>query len=208
MEWYQWFSYGAFALCLMICLWHFLRLIRLGKPTDYASPAGSVPRGVSYAFTAGMSPKKKESAFLHLPTYVAGMVFHLGIFFSIFMYLLMIFYIPEPGSLIRVLAAAFLAVGALCGIGILIKRFAKPLLRNLSNPDDYISNILVSLCQATLALFLAVPSAAPAFWIVTAILWLYFPIGKLKHAVYFFAARYHLGFFYGRRGVWPAPKEM
>ena len=29
------------------------------------------------------------------------------------------------------------------------------------------------------------------------------PLGKLRHAVYYFAARYHLGFFYGWRNVWP-----
>ena len=31
-------------------------------------------------------------------------------------------------------------------------------------------------------------------------------VGKLKHVVYFFAARYHLGFFYGWRNVWPPHK--
>jgi hypothetical protein len=29
------------------------------------------------------------------------------------------------------------------------------------------------------------------------------PLGKLRHVVYYFAARYHLGFFYGWRNVWP-----
>lgn len=208
MEWYQWLSYGAFILCLLICAAHFFRLVRLGKPTDYAAPAGSEKGGITYSFTAGMSPKKKESAYLHLPTYLAGMIFHLGTFLSILIYLVLIVYAPPAGSLLRLVPAALLSVGALCGAAILIKRVASPLLRNLSNPDDYISNVLVTLCQATLALALVRPSAGMLFWIITAVLWLWFPVGKLKHAVYFFAARYHLGLFFGRRGVWPSPKQM
>jgi hypothetical protein len=35
---------------------------------------------------------------------------------------------------------------------------------------------------------------------------LYIPAGKLRHTVYFFAARYHLGYFFGWRGVWPPGK--
>jgi hypothetical protein len=41
------------------------------------------------------------------------------------------------------------------------------------------------------------------YFIAISLLFLYFPLGKLKHAIYFFAARYQLGFFYGWRGVWP-----
>jgi hypothetical protein len=207
MTWYQWISYGAFGWCLLNVAVHLIRLIRLGKPADFSTPLGEVHTGVAYSFTAGMSPKKKESAYLHLPTYAAGMIFHLGIFLSLLLYLVMLFYLPEPGSLLRIIPAVLLSVSTVCGLAILIKRFVSPLLRNLSNPDDYISNMLVTLCQLTLALYLAFPATGKLFWLISALLWLYFPLGKLKHAVYFFAARYHLGFFYGRRGVWPAPKN-
>jgi nitrate reductase gamma subunit len=80
-------------------------------------------------------------------------------------------------------------------------------LRSLSSPDDYISNILVTLFQLLSGLVLLVPEAIPGYFIMASLLLLYFPIGKLKHAIYFFAARYQLGLFYGWRGVWP-PKTM
>jgi hypothetical protein len=44
---------------------------------------------------------------------------------------------------------------------------------------------------------------AAYYFIFAGVLFLYLPSGKLKHSLYFFAARYHLGFFYGWRGIWP-----
>jgi nitrate reductase gamma subunit len=45
------------------------------------------------------------------------------------------------------------------------------------------------------------------YYFISIILFLYLPFGKLKHAVYYFAARYHLGFFYGWRNTWKPKKE-
>jgi hypothetical protein len=85
-------------------------------------------------------------------------------------------------------------------------------LRALSNPDDYISNILVTLFQfltlAVIALPLLAPSYSPtvlpSYYLTFTLLMLYLPVGKLRHTIYFFAARYHLGYFFGRRGTWPS----
>ncbi len=94
-------------------------------------------------------------------------------------------------------------VSLACGLFILIKRAAVSKLRILSNPDDYISNILVTSFQAASIVFLfAGPAAETLYYVIAALLFLYLPLGKLKHLVYFFAARYQLGLFFGRRGVW------
>ncbi|MFO7722590.1 MAG: hypothetical protein R6V49_05125 [Bacteroidales bacterium] len=207
MHWYQWIALGTFGLCLGICSFHLIRLIRLGKPDDKASPSGSIPKGVAYSFTAGMSPKKKESAFLHLPTYLAGILYHLGIFGTIALFILLMFVRPVSANLIWQTIALLLSVSCVSGAAILIKRIGSAALRRLSNPDDYISNLLVTLFQGTAILYLLLPPAAPVFFLTAALLWLYFPLGKLKHAIYFFAARYHLGVFFGSRGVWPATKN-
>jgi hypothetical protein len=51
------------------------------------------------------------------------------------------------------------------------------------------------------------PPILQSFYYLTySLLMLYIPIGKLRHTVYFFAARYHLGYFFGWRGVWPPAK--
>lgn len=206
MNWYHYPALASLGICLTVLLFHLIRLIRLGKPMDYAPPAGKTLPAIQYAFTGAMNPSKKESAYLHLPTYSAGILFHLGTFLSIFLFFLILVQIPLTGLFASILSG-FLFITGLCGIGILIKRIVKKELRSLSSPDDYISNLLVSLFQLLTALTLIIPSVETGYFILTSLLLLYFPIGKLKHAIYFFAARYHLGLFYGRRGVWP-PKPL
>jgi hypothetical protein len=206
MTGYHYFVLGCLGCCLAVCLNHAIRLIRLGKPADFSPPKGDTGPGVAYSFTGAMHPLKKESAFLHLPTYTAGILYHLGTFFSLAMFLLILSNIAIP-PVARYTSGALLTVSFIFGTFLLIKRFIKPGLRRLSNPDDYLSNILVTLFQATTALTLLYTPFIPAYYILTGLLLLYLPLGKLRHAVYFFAARYHLGFFFGWRGVWP-PKHI
>jgi len=149
-----------------------------------------------------MNPLKKESAYLHLPTYTAGILYHTGTFVSLAVFFLFVFHAGFLYSLQWVLIC-ILAVSSASGIGILIKRISLKKLRSLSNPDDYISNILVTAFQLFTLIALINESFAPYYFIGAAILFLYLPLGKLKHLLYFFAARYHLGFFYGWRGTWP-----
>ena len=73
-------------------------------------------------------------------------------------------------------------------------------------PDDFISTGLVTLflLMTTLnMLFPTVSAVNTIYYISSILLLLYLPLGKLRHVVYYFAARYHLGFFYGWRNVWP-----
>jgi len=206
MFWYQWLSVIALLICLLSCIYHTYKIIRLGNPPEYARRAGNVGKAVRYSFTGAMSPKVKESAYMHMPTYIAGIIYHLGTFLAIFLFILTFFNVWIQGWIMWALVAVLLASG-LCGLGILLKRINKHELRSLSNPDDYISNILVTAFQMVTAFALIDFSYIPAYYIITSLLLLYFPLGKLKHAVYFFAARYHLGYFYGWRGVWP-PKPI
>lgn len=205
MYWYHWFAIAALAVCLSAFSFHLLRLIRLGKPRDYSARAGNTTSAIVYSFTAAMSPKNKESAFLHLPTYTAGIIFHIATFISIAVFFLLLFNV-SPGSLLSMLIMITAFSGAACGLLILAKRFLDKKLRMLSNPDDYLSNMLVTLFQLFTGLVILIPDMYPAYMIVSGLLLLYIPVGKLKHAIYFFAARYHLGFFYGWRNVWPPKK--
>ncbi len=198
----MWFSVCSLAICLISCFYHFIRLVRYGKPKDYSHKRGNIGAATIYSFTGAMSPKKKESAYLHLPTYTAGLLYHLGTFLSILLFILFLFKI-EPYGYLRTVTFGFLLITGISGLGILIKRISKKELRSLSNPDDYISNFLVTVFQLMTALTLYNVSLFPIYFIVVSILLLYLPLGKLRHTVYFFAARYHLGFFYGWRGVWP-----
>jgi hypothetical protein len=206
MYWYHWIALGSLTICLYSSSVHFFRLVRLGKPRDYSNPAGNITSSMQYSFSGSMSPRKKESAYLHLPTYISGIIYHLGTFLSFALFFLIWADISFPDPLI-LLIVPFLLVSSTCGTGMLIKRIIKKGLRDLSSPDDYISNLLVTIFQILTGMVLLWEIFDPVYFLFTGILFLYFPVGKLKHAFYFFAARYHLGFFYGWRGVWP-PKQL
>ena len=166
----------------------------------FAPPRGSEAAGVRYAITAAFLPGAKESASGHLPTYLAGLLYHAGIFTMLARLLLTL----TPGLVPRPLdaAAAFLFAAALaCGLGLALKRRLSPALRALSVPDDLLANLLVDVALACgLAAALA-PAAVPAFQLAGAALLLYAPLGKLRHLLFLVTSRGQWGRTYGRRGV-------
>ena len=204
----------ALAICFVLMLSHFIRIIRLGKPKDFSEKSGSVAKGVAYSNTVAMMPQNKESAYLHLPSYALGILFHIGIFSCMLIFVLSFFdffnqwIINDKG--IHYLLPAVTAVTAIAGLCLFIKRLINRNLRNLTNPDDYLSNGFTTLFQIATTLYLLMPACncmVNCYYIMAAILFLYMPVGKLKHVLYFFSARYHLGFFYGWRNVWPQKKD-
>ncbi|MDR0206431.1 MAG: hypothetical protein LBI45_04135 [Bacteroidales bacterium] len=216
-------SYIALFLCFTLCLIHFIKLVRLGTPKDLSEPAGDITAGIIYSNTGAMSPKNKESAYKHLPTYTAGIVFHLGSFLALICYLLLIFdsvwFFFFRNITVSALIAVAIWVSSFCATGLLIKRLTSKKLRFISNLDDYFSVILVILFQFSSAILFTTfvfhdyfhnffshnfhGRIICIYYLLSALLFLYLPFGKLKHTVYYFAARYHLGFFYGIRGTWP-----
>ncbi|MFH2096709.1 MAG: hypothetical protein ABIJ16_13450 [Bacteroidota bacterium] len=206
MTWYQWLAIISLAYCGLICVYHFIRLIKLGKPVDFSEKTGNTGSGIRYSYTGAMKPSAKESAYLNLPTYAAGLVFHLGTFFAIALFFFFLFNMIFP-LWFEWIAALCLGISGICGLAILLKRIFSKELRSFSNPDDYISNMLVTGFQLATAIVLFVPVFVIPYFLIAASLLIYLPAGKLKHTVYFFAARYHLGYFFGWRNVWP-PKKV
>jgi hypothetical protein len=208
---YIWVALAALVWCVGILSLRLLGLLRKGAPKDLSRPSGSVAKGVVYSCTTAMLPQHKESAYLHLPTYAGGICLHIGIFsgFLVFLWSFCLFFLGAgwmmPSLLLYALSALLLAAG-LCGLAMLAKRIVKKDLRALSLPDDYISGGLVALFLLTSSAFLFGKMPLEFYYIVSALLLFWTPIGKTRHLLYFFAARYHLGFFYGRRGAWPTSK--
>jgi len=200
MNWYLVITYFSLVVCITGCLYHFIQIIKSGKPQDFSKSAGSARSAIIYSFTKAMNPARKESAYLHLPTYTAGILYHLGTFLSILLLFVFLLSVELHKTTVS-LFSIFLAVSVLCGTGILLKRILSKLLKEITHPDDYISNILVTAFQLCTLVYMHI--SFPLYYIVASALLLYIPAGKLKHAVYFFAARYHLGLFYGWRGTWP-----
>ncbi len=206
----QYLAIAAAAICLCSLFLFFLRLIRLGKPNDLSEKSGDTTKGIVYANTVAMMPQNKESAYLHIPGYAAGMLFHVGTFVSFLIFVLSFF--PffnrwiSGADKIHLIIPAGLVVTTICGYILLLRRAFSKDLKPLSNPDDYLSNLFTSTFQLATLLYLFMPtccSMTTIYYIVCILLFLYLPLGKLRHLVYYFAARYHLGFFYGWRNVWP-----
>jgi nitrate reductase gamma subunit len=198
---YQIISIISLLICFLSLTYHFVKLIKLGSPKDYSRKKGNLKSAVAYSFTGSMNPLKKESAYLHFPTYTAGLLYHFGTFLSIALYFLFLFNIRIPYT-IQLILICMLIASAFSGFGIFFKRITVKKLRHLSNPDDYISNLLVTIFQILTLVMLLKEFISPYYYICSTLLFLYIPLGKLKHVLYFFSARYHLGFFYGWRGIW------
>ncbi|MCQ2280424.1 MAG: hypothetical protein MJZ49_06450 [Bacteroidales bacterium] len=212
MNVFQIISLVALAYCIGMLMWHFVRIIKLGKPKDLSVKSGDVGKGVAYANTVAMMPTHKESAYMHIPTYAAGMIYHCGTFLSILLFFLSLFelniWYPEWLNLILALCVC---ASAICGVLLLVKRCVNKNLSSLANPDDYLSNLFTTLFQCATIAFLLTGGMSntwmAVYYIVVSVLLIYMPLGKLKHLLYYFSARYHLGFFYGWRNTWPPKKE-
>jgi hypothetical protein len=212
--WYHYMGFACLLICIGACVLHFIRLVRLGKPKELSEKSGSIPRAEVYSYTVAMFPREKESCYLHLPTYIGGVLFHIGTFIGLFLFL--VFFFVEPAlfrewlllAIAVLLVCLYLVVSAISGIALLLKRLLLKKLRTLSTLDDYLSNLLTTSFQIVTAFYLYfLNDAATYYYIFASILLLYLPVGKLRHAVYFFAARYQLGFFYGWRNSWPPKKQ-
>lgn len=188
----------AGAWCAAALALEFRRAKAFGMRRLFAPPAGDPKAGALYAFTKGMAPQAKESVRLNPLSYLAGVLYHCGVFGAFTLLALRLADIPGP----KFLAFAAL-LGALSGMALLGKRILKAHLRGLSCPDDFISNLLATAFAALGGASVLGPSFRQAFLASAILLLVYIPLGKIRHCVFFFSTRYHSGAFFGRRGVFP-----
>jgi hypothetical protein len=194
------FASLALAIALAVSVTVFLaqRLFArfVAVPEAIAPARGSAAAGVLYAFTRAFAPTAKESAALHLPSYIAGVGYHLGIFAALLRLLTSLLPVALPAAA-NIILAVVLALGLVCGLALLGKR---------TLDDDFLGNILV---DVTLAVGLAASlnhELMPWFQFTGAVLLLYAPLGKLRHVVFLLASRRWSGAYFGRRGVRPNPQ--
>ena len=191
------FCFTFIILCSMV-----FKTYHFNKKKTYSLPQGNSLKGIIYALGRGLAPWEKESAVKHLPTYLAGIFYHIGIFAAL--YYLFSLVIPfHFGTLIAMIIRISIFTGILCGIGLFVKRSLKPHIRRISCPDDFASNLLVDgfLILALIDTYRG--DLRAVLFAVAIILLLYIPVGKIRHCFFFFYSRILFGFFFGRRGVLP-----
>lgn len=192
----------AAAACAGALVAQALRARTFGPRRRFAPPAGDAGTGIRYAFTGALSPRAKESAREHPLAWAAGMAFHGGVFVGLLTLALALAGLRPPLP-VAVALGLVCGLGGLCGLGLLAKRLFQPELRALSHPDDWIANLLATALPLLALGWLASPRLETAFLAGALPLLVYAPFGKLRHAVFFFLARRHLGAFFGRRGTFP-----
>ena len=186
---------ALWALCALLFL--LFRALKSGHVPFQAPHQGSPLKGLLFAFGKGMTPWEKESAGNHLGTYLTGILYHMAIFFGLLRLLWSLTTVPFP---LPTPSAAFLLIGSLAGLGLLVKRLLTPGLRSVSRFDDWFSNLSVDLFLLLGALATLSPSLTLPFHLSAILLFLTLPLGKIRHCFFFFAARTFLGLFFGRRG--------
>jgi hypothetical protein len=185
----------------LISLFYLLiKTLSYGRKPLYSKPQENNIKGILYAFWKGILPWEKESAKNYLLSYIAGIIYHLGIFSALFYIISLIFNLFFFNFFITILRL-FLITGIICGLGLLFKRIFIPQLRLLSYPDDFFSNILVNFFLIFTLLDTFTLNIRILYFLITIILFIYIPIGKIRHCFFFFCSRALFGVFFGRRGI-------
>jgi hypothetical protein len=191
------FLFSIISLSILV-----LKTFSFGKKPLYAEPRGYAKKGILYAFGRGMLPWEKESSGKHLITYFAGMLYHAGIFAALF-YLLSLILSLELSKLFMSFLRFLFVLGFLGGFTLLSKRIFLPAMRKISCPDDFAANTIVNLFLIFAFVHTYLVRATPLFFLLAIVMFLYIPVGKIRHCVFFFYTRILFGLFYGKRGVLP-----
>ncbi len=178
----------------------------LPRPKDRATPKGSVSSGVAYAYTLGMLPWAKESTRRHWIAYLRGVGFHVMIFLSLALLIVSPWFTQLPIGL-RTFLALFTALGAIFGLAGLVMRFVEHNLKALSTLDDIFAVALVSLFMFTATIALLNTTWTWLFWLVSSVMLVYMPLGKIRHCIYYAYSRLFFGKAIGSRGVLPHSQQ-
>ena len=180
---------------------------RRALPTDQSSIKGNIAHGITYAFTQGMLPWAKESTRLHMIAYLRGIGFHIGIFTAIGAVIISPFWAYLHPLLSPVLFWV-LILGAVLGAAGGIMRITEHNLRDLSLPDDHFAVWLTTVFITITGLAALNAAFIIPMYIIATLTFVYVPVGKIRHCLYFFFSRIFFGKFFGRRAVFPHPSTV
>ncbi|MFG0251706.1 MAG: hypothetical protein ACF8NJ_02395 [Phycisphaerales bacterium JB038] len=173
-----------------------------GGRRDFSRQQGRPGKGVVYNFTHAMLPANKESVRHHPGKFAIGMGLHVGALAALLNALVLAIN-ADLGVMLLAVVNWLALLGLVMAVALFVRRPLDPNLRAMSSPDDYLA------IAATCGL-LAVTAIAPHYQaglvvmlLYASAVFVYMPLGKLRHAVFFFAARANYGRRLGYRGVYP-----
>jgi nitrate reductase gamma subunit len=213
----------AFAIVVFVVgtLWRLLGVLRLQRQHDLWPPRAGAPgpaRAALGAVVRGMWPRREFGQAAMVTTF-NGYVFHIGLALTVFGYAPHIAFVrrltglgwPALPDATMYFASGVTMVALLLALW---QRIADPVRRLISSPDDYISWTLTFLPIFTGMAVLGTPSEAilardhvvyrtplAIHLLSLELLLIWFPFGKLMHAVLFWFSRGATGLRFARRGV-------
>ncbi len=193
------FTLATAAASLGVLVLMVFRTFSFGHREYLSAPRGYGGRGLVYAFGRGMLDK--ESVSLHRPTMAGGALYHMAIFAGLayVLWTALPLRISPPLWAFRPL----LLVGAVVGLSLFVKRTAKSHLRRLSCPDDFFANLFVDSFLLLALLHSFIPALEPVLLGFSVLLFVYIPLGKIRHCFFFIYTRIVFGLHFGRRGALP-----
>lgn len=192
-------------------LWRLLGTLLVARGRDLSVPKGHSTWIDALRTVANRSIMPAEFRHHARMQIVLGYLFHIGLFIVIFLFVPHIEFIRGaiglswpglPNDVVMI--SAVVAVVALATL--LAKRLTSPVLRTISTADDYITWALTVLPFLTgLAAYAHLGARYETLLAIhllsVELLMIWFPFGKLMHAILFFPSRAEIGATYGRRGV-------
>lgn len=191
--------------------WRLIGTLFLLRKRDLSKPKGKALGAAAVRTIVNRSIVPKPFRRQTLLQVVLGYVFHIGLFMVIFLFIPHIEFFRGwlglswpglPNDIIMIIAT--LTTVAL--IGMLIKRLNSPVQQAISGLDDYLSWAVTALPLITG--LLAYAHLGPRYETMLALhllsveaLLIWFPFGKLMHAILVFPSRGEIGATYARKGV-------
>ncbi|HIP52654.1 MAG TPA: nitrate reductase [Chromatiales bacterium] len=201
----------ALAVFLLGTLWRLLGALFLRRRFDLSAPRvdGAWKGGVRTIFTRFWSHPEFRGTTVAQMT--MSYLFHIGLFVVVFLFVPHIEFIEGlaglswPGLPNDVVLAAGVVTVAVA-VALLVRRLTHPVLRMVSNADDYISLVVTVLPVLTgLMAFthfgMRYETLLGLHVLSVDLLLIWFPFGKLMHAVLFVPSRAQMGAAFARRGI-------
>jgi hypothetical protein len=195
-----------------------LRVVTLGWTRDRIPPAGSRVVGVVRSYAKGtivwpFIPWVKDTFRGNAVTYLAGGLFHLGLFAVVLLStthvlvwksLLGFAWPTLPAPIVDLLAAG--AIVAM--VALLINRFSHPVVRKLTGPAEVLSWLSVFLpmvtgYMTTHQIFFSYQVLFSVHMLAVDVMLIWIPFSPIPHFVFYFFSRTIHGVEFGKRAVSP-----
>ena len=193
--------------------WRLVALLLLPWRKDYSPPREGAPSNVVAALQGIVAKMWPHRAFWHAALFpiVNGYVFHIGLAIVVFafaphiLFIKALFGVSWPALPNNVIYAVGVVTTASLVAGF-IHRIVSPVQRLISRADDYVSWLLtlapvVTGLMASSHIGARYETLLAIHILSICVFFIWFPFGKLMHAVMTIPARYQAGTAFGRRGV-------